>query len=248
MTNFLIVSKADGLSEYSKIAAEYGVGYEYNDFFNPEVLDDAELQDSIINKYRESKVPEYCTMHGAFFDVIPFSYDSRIRAVSEERMIQSMEIARRIGAKAVVFHTNANPFLTSEKYIEQMVLATSEFVGKLLDEYRDINIYLENMFDSSPDILRKISEQLVKYPNYGICFDYACLYVSMARAAGLKVRLVTGEAFDGNSYGSHAWNQVYLSDERRWINVDTTFYISGDYFDSNLFEEDHIEGEIAGEW
>ena len=58
--------------------------------------------------------------------------------MSEERMIQSMEIARRIGAKAVVFHTNANPFLTSEKYIEQMVLATSEFVGKLLDEYRDI--------------------------------------------------------------------------------------------------------------
>ena len=82
----------------------------------------------------------------------------------------------------------------------------------------------------------------------GICFDYACLYVSMARAAGLKVRLVTGEAFDGKSYGSHAWNQVYLSDERRWINVDTTFYISGDYFDSNLFEEDHIEEEIAGEW
>lgn len=178
MTNFLIVSKADGLSEYSKIAAEYGVGYEYNDFFNPEVLDDAELQDSIINKYRESKVPEYCTMHGAFFDVIPFSYDSRIRAVSEERMIQSMEIARRIGAKAVVFHTNANPFLTSEKYIEQMVLATSEFVGKLLDEYRDINIYLENMFDSSPDILRKISERLVKHQNYGICFDYAHASIS----------------------------------------------------------------------
>lgn len=86
------------------------------------------------------------------------------------------------------------------------------------------------------------------YSGKGICFDYACLYVSMARAAGLKVRLVTGEAFDGNSYGSHAWNQVYLSDERRWINVDTTFYISGDYFDSNLFEEDHIEEEIAGEW
>lgn len=82
----------------------------------------------------------------------------------------------------------------------------------------------------------------------GICFDYACLYVSMARAAGLKVRLITGEAFDGNSYGSHAWNQVYLSDEGKWIDVDTTFYISGDYFDSNLFQEDHIEEEIAGEW
>ena len=82
----------------------------------------------------------------------------------------------------------------------------------------------------------------------GICFDYACLYVSMARVVGLKVRLVTGEAFDGNSYGPHAWNQVYLTDEEKWINVDTTFYISGDYFDSNLFDEDHIEEEIAGEW
>ena len=82
----------------------------------------------------------------------------------------------------------------------------------------------------------------------GICFDYACLYVSMARAVGLKVRLVTGEAFDGNSHGPHAWNQVYLTDEEKWINVDTTFYISGDYFDSNLFDEDHIEEEIAGEW
>ena len=82
----------------------------------------------------------------------------------------------------------------------------------------------------------------------GICFDYACLYVSMARAVGLKVRLVTGEAFDGNSYGPHAWNQVYLTDEEKWINVDTTFYISGDYFDSNLFDEDQIEEEIAGEW
>ena len=40
-----------------------------------------------------------------------------------------------------------------------------------------------------------------------------------------------------------------LSNRRRkWINVDTTFYISGDYFDSNLFDEDHIEEEIAGEW
>ena len=82
----------------------------------------------------------------------------------------------------------------------------------------------------------------------GICFYYAFLYVSMARAVGLKVRLVTGEAFDGNSYGPHAWNQVYLTDEEKWINVDTTFYISGDYFDSNLFDEDHIEEEIAGEW
>ncbi|MGN0145221.1 MAG: transglutaminase domain-containing protein [Clostridium sp.] len=81
----------------------------------------------------------------------------------------------------------------------------------------------------------------------GICFDKACLYVAMARAIGLKVRLISGEAFDGEKYVGHAWNQVYLKDENNWINVDTTFYGAGNYFDSNLFNEHKVDS-IAGEW
>lgn len=81
----------------------------------------------------------------------------------------------------------------------------------------------------------------------GICFDKACLYVAMCRSIGLKVRLIGGEAYDGEKYVGHAWNQVYLSDENRWINVDTTFYDGGNYFDSNLFEK-HNVNEIVGEW
>ena len=36
-----------------------------------------------------------------------------------------------------------------------------------------IRIYLENMFDATPDVLVQISERLKDYPNYGVCFDYA---------------------------------------------------------------------------
>lgn len=81
----------------------------------------------------------------------------------------------------------------------------------------------------------------------GICFDKACLYVAMSRAVNLKVRLIGGQAFDGEQYVGHAWNQVYLNDENVWINVDSTFYDGGNYFDSNLFSN-HKEEEIAGEW
>ncbi len=81
----------------------------------------------------------------------------------------------------------------------------------------------------------------------GICFDKACLYVSMSRAVDLKVRLIGGQAFDGQQYVGHAWNQVYLDDEGIWINVDSTFYDGGDYFDSNLFSKHNAE-EVAGEW
>lgn len=82
----------------------------------------------------------------------------------------------------------------------------------------------------------------------GVCFDYSSLYVSMCRATGLKVRLVTGQAFSGITWGDHAWNQVYYPEEDRWINVDTTFGSAGNYFDKPDFVADHRYGEIQGEW
>lgn len=82
----------------------------------------------------------------------------------------------------------------------------------------------------------------------GICFDYSCLYVAMCRANGIKVRLITGEGFNGVSWVSHAWNQVYLPEEQKWINVDSTFYKGGNYFNSQRFQLDHKNAQIAGEW
>lgn len=82
----------------------------------------------------------------------------------------------------------------------------------------------------------------------GICFDYSCLYVAMARAVNLKVRLLTGTAYDGSQFGPHAWNEVYISEIDKWIPVDTTFYYAGDYFNNDDFYEEHITDSIAGEW
>lgn len=82
----------------------------------------------------------------------------------------------------------------------------------------------------------------------GICFDYACLYVAMARANGLKVRIITGEGFNGVSWVSHAWNEVFIPEENKWIKVDPTFYKGGNYFNSKRFDLDHRDAKIAGEW
>jgi len=82
----------------------------------------------------------------------------------------------------------------------------------------------------------------------GICFDYACLFAAMSKANNIKVRIITGQGFNGNNWVSHAWNQVYIEDENKWINVDPTFLIGGDYFDTKRFVIDHKEESIAGEW
>jgi hypothetical protein len=82
----------------------------------------------------------------------------------------------------------------------------------------------------------------------GICFDYACLFAAMSKANNIKVRIITGQGFNGNNWVSHAWNQVYIEKEKKWINVDPTFLIGGDYFDSKRFVIDHKAESIAGEW
>lgn len=83
----------------------------------------------------------------------------------------------------------------------------------------------------------------------GVCFDYSCLYVSMCRAVGLKVRFITGLGYNGVESGDHAWNQVYYPEENRWINVDTTFGSSEyNYFDNPDFSTNHKYDVVQCEW
>ncbi|MBE5942853.1 MAG: hypothetical protein E7264_09995 [Lachnospiraceae bacterium] len=178
MDGFLIVSKVDRLEEYKQIADRYHVGFELNDFYDPKVLDDEAEQERIIQQYLQAGIPDDSTMHGAFFDIVVFSHDDKIAEISRMRLRQSMEIAKRIGVKAVIFHTNANPMLAGEIYDNNVIEKTTNCLEELLLDYPDINIYLENMFDATPRILVNISKRLSKYPNYGICLDYAHAAIS----------------------------------------------------------------------
>lgn len=82
----------------------------------------------------------------------------------------------------------------------------------------------------------------------GVCEDYSDLYAAMARAVGLKVRIIVGQGLSAGSWGGHAWNEVYLPDEKKWIPLDTTWAVSGNYFDNKNFYNDHSIEAIAGEW
>ena len=173
MKQLLIIPERGNIKQSLAIAEEYGTGFEYNDFFDPNVLDDGELCQKITEEYRGLSLPQYCTLHGAFYDVIIFSVDKRIREVSDLRIRQSIEAAENIGAKAVVFHTNYDPFFSWRSYIDGWLDANEKYWSGILGEYPDMNIYFENMFDRSPDVMAELAERLCGYGNFGICLDYA---------------------------------------------------------------------------
>ncbi len=75
----------------------------------------------------------------------------------------------------------------------------------------------------------------------GVCIDYARLYAMMARTVDLQVKVITGVGYDGRGgYGPHAWNSVYLTEEEKWILLDTTWASTGDWFDRPDFSKTHI--------
>lgn len=135
----------------------------------------------------------------------------------------------------------------------ELVSSSSSDIDKAKNIYSWIGLNIKYDFEKAEKALSsedtgKSGAIVAWETRNGICFDYACLYVAMAREVGLKVRLVTGDAYDGKQFGPHAWNEVYISEEDRWINVDPTFYLAGNYFDNYDFYDDHIKDNIAGEW
>ena len=52
------------------------------------------------------------------------------------------------------------------------------------------------------------------------CSEFSALYVAMARSLGLPARMVTGLAFSGNSFGGHAWVEVWVG---KWVELDPTW-------------------------
>lgn len=173
MKQILIIPERHDLQECVELAKEYQLGFEYNDFFEPDILDNGHELFDIIDAYRKVELPAYCTLHGAFLDVVPFSADKKIQKMSNLRIEESLGVARRIGAKSVIFHTNYNPFLNSDRYVEKWVDANEMYWKRILEENKTLNIYLENMFDFTPEVLERLSERLCKYENYGVCLDWA---------------------------------------------------------------------------
>jgi uncharacterized protein YjdB len=90
----------------------------------------------------------------------------------------------------------------------------------------------------------------------GMCDGYTNLTCALLRASGIASQKYCGMAFDGNSGGQHAWSGAYISNQKRWIVLDTTWdsynkYHSGNYVagstrqkyfapDLYTFSKDHL--------
>ena len=101
-------------------------------------------------------------------DICIDSQDPLIFHASDVRVRQSMDIAMRLGVHAVIFHTNHIANFRLKSYREDWLKKNSAYWRRLLAEYPALTVYLENMFDEEPDLLRRLAED---YGADGIIYE-----------------------------------------------------------------------------
>lgn len=201
MSKLYLVPDRKDMERICALAAEYGCSFEYNDFYIADMMDDPQRQDETIADYAKYRSEDSFseiglqrnpfseiefrrnsfstdTMHGAFLDVTIHSDDPKIRDVSMLRVRQSMEIAKKMSLKGVVFHTGRLAGFRAPGYLRNWRDRNVSFFTEVANQYPEQQIYMENMFDEAPDILAGLAEKMRDVKNFGICLDYAHAMIS----------------------------------------------------------------------
>jgi sugar phosphate isomerase/epimerase len=165
-----------------RCADQYGVGAEIQTFSFPQYLDQdsPKLVDKIAKQVARLKGP--IGYHGPFIDTIHHSPDPEIREVSRVRYLRAFDMAEALGARYILFHSQFNPVIRVPVYKKAYHENSLRFWPELIEEaeIRKMPIYIENMFDDSPEPARRVADAL-NSPYFKLCLDVAHAIIHSTR-------------------------------------------------------------------
>ena len=146
-------------------AREFGLGVELAQFCLAENMDKTppDVQASLDAAL---EVPRR-VLHAPFAELCPAAIDPLVRAVTRRRFLQAAALAKRYGAEKMVVHSGFIPLVY---YPEWFAPQSAAFWRVFLNDVDGLTLCVENVMETSPDVLRQIAEQ-VNDPRLRICFD-----------------------------------------------------------------------------
>ncbi len=166
---FIYIGNPNSFDASLEYAKEHRYNLEISTFCSPRFLD-ANWQE-ILKDYQQ-KLHGFkgaISAHGAYVDLVIGSEDKKVREVTKQRIFQSLEIARELKAKHVVFHGNFNPLWMGEGYERNWIERNAGFWSEVLEKYPS-TVLLENVHDPAPEMLRTLLDE-VNSSRLKICLD-----------------------------------------------------------------------------
>jgi sugar phosphate isomerase/epimerase len=180
--NRILVAVTCDVDYELRCARDYGVGAEVQTFSWPHMLEGDYMAAvrRLARRVARLKGPIGC--HGPFLDTTHYSQDPEIRNVARMRYLQALEIAETLGARYMVLHSQYNPIIKVKGYADIYHNASLAFWPEIIDEAnrRGVTLCLENMFDDSPEPLRRLLEDIGP-AGVRLCLDVAHAHVFSER-------------------------------------------------------------------
>ncbi|NWG02504.1 MAG: sugar phosphate isomerase/epimerase [Syntrophaceae bacterium] len=144
---------------------------------NPEIYFSAEDLDACDEKEAQhlSKILQEndleTTLHGPFMDLSPGGVDRRVKEVTFDRFLKTIELARFFKPKMIVFHPgyerwkfdgNVKLWLESSLQTWRPLVKEAEELG--------LSLAIENVFEENPDSIKILLEE-IHSPYFRFCFD-----------------------------------------------------------------------------
>lgn len=151
-----------------ELIGKTGLGIESIEFSIAENLDQMEQKLQEYEKRLAYMGARELTLHGPFLDLNPMAFDSLVQEATRVRYEQTYEVARRLGAKKIIFHAG---FIPSVYFLEGWSERMVDFYERFLEDKSDeIEILMENVLDPLPGPIREVAEQ-IRHPAFGLCLD-----------------------------------------------------------------------------
>ena len=149
------------------LAEKYGLGLELDEFCTAMNMDDlarfAELDAEVRSFGARARI-----FHAPYNELFPCAIDPKIRAVARQRLEQAYQLAGSYSVSRMVCHGNYVPNLYFPVwYVEQSIGFWKDFLS---DKPADFRLYLENVLEPEPELLRDIVAG-VDDPRCRLCLD-----------------------------------------------------------------------------
>lgn len=149
-----------------ELACTFDLGIELDQFCTAMYMDGPEF--STYDAEVRSMLSRANVFHGPFNELSPCAIDPKVREISMMRYNQAYSLMHSYGLKRMVLHGGFIPLVYYPIwYVEQSVPFWKEF---LADKPEDFILYLENVMEPEPEILRDIVEG-IDDPRCRLCLD-----------------------------------------------------------------------------